>query len=157
ELAKGVVHLEFVLAHGTASEARDALEPLLGIAIMLKDQAMIARYCEQILAALDGELELEQRVRLQRMAGFGLLRIDDARGEALLVAAEQGAEQLSPIILFNLQDNWIDWLESVGRCEQADLRRAAVSERMLSLAPEQRPPDFDAWRLAGPQHDCAKP
>lgn len=157
ELAKGVVHLEFVLAHGTASEARDALEPLLGIAIMLKDQAMIARYCEQILAALDGELELEQRVRLQRMAGFGLLRIDDARGEALLVAAEQGAEQLSPIILFNLQDNWIDWLESVGRCEQAGLRRAAVSERMLSLAPEQRPPDFDAWRLAGPQHDCAKP
>ncbi|MCA9702028.1 MAG: hypothetical protein KC431_31185, partial [Myxococcales bacterium] len=159
ELAAGIPHFEFVRAHGTPAEASEALSLLALMALELEDRPAIARRAEEILELLAGEAVIDPstRVELRRAAGLGLLSLEDPRGEELLRAAETEAEELSPLLDFNLQYNWIDQLELAERCDEALQRRAALAERMQALTPEQRPDIFAEWSAAGPQYHCADP
>ena len=154
ELAQGLSHFEFVVAHGSASERLEALSLIVALALELEDDALILRWSERALAQLEAQPEASvgERVGIQRSVGIALASAGDPRGEALLEQAERGAESLSLEVQFNLQRSWIQWLEDAGQCSAASERRAAFITRMADLPADEAPSNYSAWRDAGP--DC---
>jgi serine/threonine protein kinase/uncharacterized protein YjiS (DUF1127 family) len=155
-IAEGIPHLEFVIAHGNENERFEAHELMLALVLALDDAELARHWTERALAALEQRphASVEERFRMQRVAGLALAYAGDPRGEELLRAAERSSESLSPLMQFNLQSSWVDWLERAGRCSEADDRRDRLAER-LANADADVASRHTQWRSAGPTGSCA--
>jgi serine/threonine protein kinase len=156
-IAKGLPHLEFVLEHGNENDRFEAHELILALVLELDDDELARTWAERALEALRARPQAspEEAFRIQRVAGIALAYLGDPRGEELLGAAESSALSLSRLMQFNLQSSWIEWLEQVGRCDEAHDRR----ERLAALVDGADAEVADLYadlHARGPAAGCAK-
>jgi tRNA A-37 threonylcarbamoyl transferase component Bud32/tetratricopeptide (TPR) repeat protein len=156
---RGLAHYEFMIEHGNAREQLDGY--FLGLALVLDfdDPELTKTWIEGALAALAAQPEasVQESFNIHHAAGSALFRAGDPRGEEVLREAEVEARSLSLQFQFNLQKDWITWLEEVGRCDEARERR----ERLVSWMGGAEGADdlvqqYALWREAGLSAACNK-
>jgi serine/threonine protein kinase/tetratricopeptide (TPR) repeat protein len=156
-LAEALRHYKFVLEYGNEKERFDMHELILLLTLEIGDPELIQEWVKRAAAAHAARPNptIDETFRMQRAVGFGLALLDDPRGELVLVGAERSAEMLPLIKQFNLQVTWVDWLESIGRCEEAAERREQLAIRVAKADPELMQ-QHAAWQAAGPVPECAE-
>jgi serine/threonine protein kinase len=154
-LANGLRHFEFVLEHGNESDAFAAYELILALVLELDDDELTRTWAERALAALRArpQASADEAFRIQRVAGIALAYLGDPRGEQLLGDAERTAASMPLLEQFNLQSSWIEWLEQVGRCDDARDRRLRLAA-LIEAAGPQVANTYADWRASGPTAGC---
>jgi tetratricopeptide (TPR) repeat protein len=129
---RGLAHYEVMIEHGNSREQLDGHYLGLALAVDLDDPELTKTWTEGALAALAArpDASVEESFKIHHAAGYGLVHAGDPRGEEVLREAEVEARSLSLQFQFNLQKDWITWLEEVGRCDEARERRGRLASWM---------------------------
>jgi tetratricopeptide (TPR) repeat protein len=154
---EGFPRFEFVLRHGTPAERLEALSLLIALALDLKDHPLALHWAQRALAEIDAQPNASAAhvVAIMQAATIAFARVGDPRAETMLSSTELRARDLPLRVQFNVQRGWIEWLESVGRCDEAHTRREALLAQMNAENSDALPVGYAEWRDAGPQAPCA--
>ena len=156
EIAEAIPHFEFVLAYGNEQERFDAHELSLLVALALGDRELIEHWSARLAKAVNEKPDatIDELFRARRAVGFALASLGDARAETMLRAAERASESLSLVNQWELQTDWVEWLEQIERCADARERREHLDIR-VARADGELAQQHAAWRAAGPTESCA--
>jgi serine/threonine protein kinase/tetratricopeptide (TPR) repeat protein len=156
---RGLAHYELMIEHGNTREQLDGHYLGLALALEVDDPELAKTWTEGALAALAArpDASVEESFKIHHAAGFGLVRAGDPRGEEVLREAEVEARALSLQFQFNLQKDWITWLEGAGRCDEARERRERLASWMgTTEGADDLVQQYALWRDAELGSACKK-